>query len=359
MPQESISVDAGSEARPGKQISYVREFIAVKGEDTAKSSKLELAGDRWVSFHAIFDGHGGRVASEYCSRRMPAAVAKCYKFALGEHVERLELACKQAFQQMDNEIRGLEHAHGHGTTATCLIIDEDFITVANVGDSAAMITTPDGLKEITADHRVARNKAEEKRLLEGGAAVGRAKGFGGGPVGPLRVYPGGLAVSRSIGDDDAHDAVICEPVVTTMPYPPTGALILIASDGVWDYISATHTEKLIETCKVRGGIQWLTHAVMKAVRSGSSMMDDATLVTVHLPGSEDTPGLIEASAAAAKPNLGGSMKKLFGMRANTRDASAPKQNNSSSTDPDDSIHGSGRGVHTHRMVSYKSQPETG
>ena len=56
---------------------------------------------------------------------------------------------------------------------------------------------------------------EAKRLTDAGARLDRARDgrevtrLGGEEEGPMRVYPGGLATSRAVGDFDSP-AVICE-----------------------------------------------------------------------------------------------------------------------------------------------------
>lgn len=70
---------------------------------------------------------------------------------------------------------------------------------------------------------------------------------GGGPatrkgatgVGPLRLWPGGLCLSRAIGDFDVGDSVLCLPYISQVLVPMEGARLLIASDGVWDAFEKT------------------------------------------------------------------------------------------------------------------------
>jgi serine/threonine protein phosphatase PrpC len=66
----------------------------------------------------------------------------------------------------------------------------------------------------------------------------------GKEVGPLRVWPGGLAMSRTLGDAEAGDLVPGAPAVAQVTLPSTGARLVIASDGVWDVLdpkNAIHT----------------------------------------------------------------------------------------------------------------------
>lgn len=53
--------------------------------------------------------------------------------------------------------------------------------------------------QVSGTHRLDDNKAERKRCEEAGSEVCKST-VDGKPVGPERVWPGGLAMSRTIGD---------------------------------------------------------------------------------------------------------------------------------------------------------------
>ena len=59
----------------------------------------------------------------------------------------------------------------------------------------------------------------------------------GKPVGPTRVWPGGLAMSRTIGDLEAGKVVLSHPEVRQVTLPATGGRVIIASDGLWDAVA--------------------------------------------------------------------------------------------------------------------------
>ena len=50
--------------------------------------------------------------------------------------------------------------------------------------------------------------------------------------GPLRLWPGGLAMGRSLGDADCGDAILPEPAIEIVEIC-ADATILVCSDGVW------------------------------------------------------------------------------------------------------------------------------
>ena len=88
------------------------------------------------------------------------------------------------------------------------------IYIANVGDSRCLLSMENGKKyvEVTKDHKP--NSPEEmKRIKEHGGKVYQTqtiirkarneKLIGKRIIGPFRVSPGGLSVSRTIGDVEA------------------------------------------------------------------------------------------------------------------------------------------------------------
>lgn len=59
--------------------------------------------------------------------------------------------------------------------------------------------------QVSGNHRLDDSKAERARVEAAGAEVA-ASVLEGKPVGPLRVWPGGLAMSRSLGDHPVRAA---------------------------------------------------------------------------------------------------------------------------------------------------------
>lgn len=103
-------------------------------------------------------------------------------------------------------------------------------------------------------HRVNDNEAEKLRLQRAGAHVAALASDLKGPAppgslghGPLRVWPGGVCVSRSIGDHDVGPEILATPHIRQILVPLRGCRLIIASDGVWDAISK---RTVVQTCKV-------------------------------------------------------------------------------------------------------------
>ncbi len=71
------------------------------------------------------------------------------------------------------------------------------------------------------------------------------------PIGPLRVWlkyddVPGLAMTRSMGDSVAAKAgVIAEPEIFELQLTSADKFIIIASDGVWEFISNIEAAKVV------------------------------------------------------------------------------------------------------------------
>ena len=77
---------------------------------------------------------------------------------------------------------------------------------------------------MSGNHRLEDNKAEQKRLIELGRELS-SSAVEGRPVGPLRVWPGGLAMSRTLGDAEvSHAAPPPEPATLQLHRQTSGIL---------------------------------------------------------------------------------------------------------------------------------------
>ena len=103
------------------------------------------------------------------------------------------------------------------------------LTIANTGDSAAVLDTGCSILELTKSHRIHNNLDEQIRLKAAGQHLAPLGFHLQGPakpnepgVGPLRLWPGGLCVSRSLGDLDAGSEVVPVPHIRQVSQPGQG-----------------------------------------------------------------------------------------------------------------------------------------
>ncbi|KAI8555615.1 hypothetical protein RHMOL_Rhmol05G0186200 [Rhododendron molle] len=166
-----------------------------------------------------------------------------------------------------------------GTTVTFVVIDGWTVTVASVGDSRCILDTQGGVVSLlTVDHRLEENVEERERVTASGGEVGRLNVFGGNAVGPLRCWPGGLCLSRSIGDTDVGEFIVPIPHVKQVKLSNAGGRLIIASDGIWDALSS---DMAAQSCRGLPAELAAKLVVKEALRS-RGLKDDTTCLVVDI-----------------------------------------------------------------------------
>eukprot|EP00891_Asterochloris_glomerata_P001693 jgi/Astpho2/1693/gw1.00032.145.1_t len=195
-------------------------------------------------------------------------------------VERLPVALKSAFVEVEAEYFR-SPARGSGSTGTVAVLVGWQLLVANVGDSCAYLDTGAEVVQVSGNHRLDDSKAERKRCERGGAEVARSE-LEGKPVGPLRVWPGGLAMSRTLGDYEVRlNVVLSEPEVRQVTLPFTGGRLIIASDGLWDAVHPKTAAHHVRGMPASKATSELANAALRA----RGLRDDITIIVVDLmPG---------------------------------------------------------------------------
>lgn len=240
----------------------------LKHEDFSATHEASKGKER-LSFILVADGHGGSQTASYLQRSL---LCRVEELAADGSAKALHDACVTAFAEAHEAVKLIDisdttqpwyryKAHDpqiagarnlSGATLTVVIFNHmrRELTCANVGDSQAALVHESGFKELTVSHRLADNIQEQARLEESGVKLGRALDSEGWPGGPLRAWPGGLAVTRGIGDADCEGIVSCVPSVVTFAAPEGGGVVVAASDGVWDSLRITEAVKLVQSSKV-------------------------------------------------------------------------------------------------------------
>lgn len=187
----------------------------------------------------MFDGHGGKQSADMCEKHLLNYLVETEAFKKGEYLE----AFRAAYEKMENLIADKERVGGQvtdGCTAVTVLIVDNKVYVANVGDSECIVgrlkkkeeaKSPDdtyGYTLLTAKH-LPSEAPEKERLLKAGAMVqaNRINGI--------------LAVSRSFGDLEfktktakGMQAVIAEPHLASYELKEGDHFLVVGCDGVWD-----------------------------------------------------------------------------------------------------------------------------
>ncbi|XP_057540097.1 probable protein phosphatase 2C 5 [Amaranthus tricolor] len=264
-------------------IRYGQAALAKKGEDyfLIKPDCQRIPGNSSTSFSvfAIFDGHNGISAAIFAKENLLNNVLSAVPEGASreEWLQALPRALVAGFVKTDIEFQ--QKGETSGTTVTFVVIDGWTVTVASVGDSRCILDTQGGVVSLlTVDHRLEENEEERERVTASGGEVGRLNVFGGNEVGPLRCWPGGLCLSRSIGDSDVGEFIVPVPHVKQVKLSDAGGRLIIASDGIWDALSSDAAAK---ACRGLPADLAAKLVVKEALRS-RGLKDDTTCLVVDI-----------------------------------------------------------------------------
>lgn len=285
-----------------------------KGEDyfLIKIDCQRVPGNSSTSFSvfAIFDGHNGNAAAVYTKENLLNHVLCALPRGLGrdEWLQALPRALVAGFVKTDKEFQS--RGETSGTTATFVIVDRWTVTVASVGDSRCILDTQGGaVTTLTVDHRLEENIEERERVTASGGEVGRLSIVGGAEIGPLRCWPGGLCLSRSIGDMDVGEFIVPIPYVKQVKLSKAGGRLIIASDGIWDAVSS---ELAAKSCRGLPAELAAMQVVKEALRT-RGLKDDTTCIVVDIipPDNELPP--------TPPPKKRNKLKDFFSFKKSSRD----------------------------------------
>ncbi|KAL0369013.1 UNVERIFIED_CONTAM: putative protein phosphatase 2C 12 [Sesamum calycinum] len=206
------------------EISHGQASQSKKGEDFTfiKTECQRVLGDGVTTYSvfALFDGHNGSAAAIYSKENLLNNVLSAIPPDLSS--DEWVLALPGLWLQ----------AQTSGTTATFVIIEGWVLTAASVGDSRGIFESAEGaIYYLSADHRLECCEEERERITASGGEVGRLNTGGGTEIGPLRCWPGGLCLSRSIGDMDVGEFIVPVPYVKQIKLSSSGGRLIISSDG--------------------------------------------------------------------------------------------------------------------------------
>ena len=236
-----------------------------KSEDQNKSYRKEMEDkscikiniiekeNHKISLFAIFDGHGGKLVSEYLYNNYEKTLISI----LEKNNYNIEKSIKESFKEIDNNLEKIPNTKTIGSTATIILIDNNILYCANVGDSVSYYISKDKIIKLTNLHNC-KNKNEVERVINSKGLI-----FGN------RVF-GMLNLTRSIGDFDFKIyGVINEPFIYKVNLIENySKYVILGSDGVWDVINDSD---LIQIEKKYGSLckNFCNKIVEEAINKGS------------------------------------------------------------------------------------------
>ena len=281
------------------------------------------AGDERSALFVVLDGHGdkGDVVSQELLHQLYERISgsstkgPSWESSLGDVTLSQQLT--DAFEAAHSHLRtylvdgttGEVPGTTSGAAAVAMVLRQGRVLLAHSGDCRAVMGTHDAegklvSVELTHDHKL--ENPEEKARIE--AAGGWIKPSEVEPYfAPARVYKDkknrklgpGLTMSRSLGDLDADEiGVIATPEVAFYSLAKgRDRFIVLASDGVWEFLSSADVVNIVGGFLSRGepAINAARFLIAKAAvawaSDGDDYRDDITAIVIFidsLPGALGT-----------------------------------------------------------------------
>jgi len=221
------------------------------------------------SFFGVYDGHGGVSCADFLRDNLHQYVIKepAFPWNPKEAIVKGFEAAEQAFlAYADSKPNG--ELDKSGSCAIVAVIVGETCYIVNVGDSRAVMSGEGGAKvyHLSEDHKPSE-ESEQKRIIEAGGKIYQTQAPAFRPVnengvtknqmhfllGPHRVFPGRLSVSRTFGDIEAKypkyggnpNAVIATPEIRSFKIKDHHDFIVLACDGIFDKLSSQEAVKMI------------------------------------------------------------------------------------------------------------------
>ena len=251
-------------------------------------------------YMSVCDGHGveGHFVSDFIKDVLPYYMSENLKNTNILTEKRLtHQIITETFILVNNMLVSNENINSlfSGSTCVSVIYTPEKLIVPNIGDSRAVLGRYDKSTntykaiELSRDHKPTE-KDESKRIYDND---GRIQPFTeeGEFVGPQRVWlkdeeVPGLAMTRSFGDRVAATVgVISEPEIKEFDFDENDKFMIIASDGIWEFISSQECVNIIkdfyEKNDMKGCADYLYEESSKRWIKEEEVIDDTTLILVY------------------------------------------------------------------------------
>ena len=186
--------------------------VRTQNQDTYLIEKL----DRNSVLCIVCDGMGGaksgNVASTLAAEVFVEEVRQNFRSGMdSDEVEQMmRSAVKLANFTVYDQAMQLEEFSGMGTTLVALLVQDQEVTIVNVGDSRAYLVSNTGIRKLTTDHSVVQMMVERGELTPEQA----------------RNYPGKNYITRAIGPEAVAECDVFHLDVER------GDCLLLCSDGL-------------------------------------------------------------------------------------------------------------------------------
>lgn len=261
------------------------------------------------SFAAVLDGHAGFSTVKFLRDELYKECVAALQGGLllrEKDLKAVKTALIEAFHNVDSRLANLlettEEVDESGATATAMFVGSDMLYVAHVGDSSVVLSRTGKAEVLTEPHRpYGRNKAslqEIKRIREAGGWIVNGR------------ICGDIAVSRAFGDIRYKtkknemleegvkegrwsqkfasrvkfngNVVVARPDVFQVALGSDMEFVLLASDGLWDYINSSEAVSFVrDQLRQHGNTQLACESLAKAALDRRSQ-DNISIIIADL-----------------------------------------------------------------------------
>lgn len=243
-----------------------------------------------ATVRAVFDGHGGSFASQYCRDHFEKALRKCWKqfVTLGNDFE-IANALITAFVRLDaaHRLEVLKEHHARptpGTTACVSLMVGEKLFIANAGDSRAVLCTSNSTdaQQLSYDYKGSDVYAQMTVTARGGQIINGRVAYKG---------KASLAVTRAIGDEylrrkDGSKPISPRPGIIMVDLSKLEkrdrCTLLLMSDGASDVATPEAMSRQVSRMRARGDSSGSIAASLVAGAKVAGSCDDITVGVVFL-----------------------------------------------------------------------------
>eukprot|EP00039_Didymoeca_costata_P015510 m.265998 g.265998 ORF g.265998 m.265998 type:complete len:578 (+) comp16238_c0_seq31:160-1893(+) len=283
--QERVEYECPQELSSGSAMESLIQNLQQQCECISEKKKLngisdEVAGETKTTMEELFDLVQKEVAK--ATESVETARRKNLKFekAVSESMSR-------AFEVTDKSFLSgaREKKIQSGSTAVAALVhgtapDDVRVTVANTGDSRAVLCRNGKAVDMSEDHKPSL-PSESKRIKQLGGVIQDV-------VGVHRVStsnPGTpwMSVARAFGDislKEPKKVMICTPELQTRHILPGDELIVLGCDGIWDVLSSQDAVDI--ALEHKGSPRTAASAIVRAAHKKGSE-DNITATVVEFP----------------------------------------------------------------------------
>jgi serine/threonine protein phosphatase PrpC len=255
------------------------------------------------SIYGVYDGHGktGHDVSNFVKENMPKIIVKDQRFKTDNDsmIAMMQDSFKRIQSLVSHQDRNKKlSAQMSGTTATVAIRDHAAkkLLVSHVADSTCVLGSIDSAgkftgRALTRDHKPDLPDEKARIMKAGGRVV--FDGYANHRVYAKNGRYPGLNMSRCLGDLLGHADAGCsaEPEVKWVELSDNDEILLLCSDGVWEFITPNDAVVLVgKHLKEKGkekAMEAATELAKKAwdlwiQEEGGAVVDDITVVLIYL-----------------------------------------------------------------------------